>query len=61
MKSGMAYCQVPDDLKWVAQAKTPWVPSELKAAAESLAKAPAGVDEEELVAEFKEARRRGKR
>lgn len=34
--------------------------SELKAAADHLAKALADVDEEELVAEFKEARRRGK-
>ncbi len=34
--------------------------SELKAAAERLAKALEGVDEEELVAEFKEMRRRGK-
>jgi hypothetical protein len=35
--------------------------SELKAAADRLAKALADVDEEQLVAEFKEARRRGKR
>lgn len=34
--------------------------SELKAAADSLAKALADVDEEELVAEFKQLRRRGK-
>lgn len=34
--------------------------SELKAAADRLAKTLAGVDEEELVAEFKELRRRGK-
>ncbi len=34
--------------------------SELKAAADSLAKALAGVDEEELVAEFKELRRKEK-
>jgi hypothetical protein len=34
--------------------------SELKAAADRLAKAPADVDEEEVVAEFKELRRRGK-
>lgn len=34
--------------------------SELKAAADSLAKALADVDEEELAAEFKEARQRGK-
>ena len=34
--------------------------SELKAAADRLAKALADVDEEEVVAEFKESRRRGK-
>ena len=34
--------------------------SELKAAADSLAKALADVDEEQLVSEFKELRRRGK-
>src|SRR5271168_3804371 len=34
--------------------------SELKAAADNLAKALADVDEEELVAEFKQLRRRGK-
>lgn len=34
--------------------------SELKAAADRLAKALSDVDEEEIVAEFKEARRRGK-
>jgi hypothetical protein len=34
--------------------------SELKAAADRLAKALADVDEEELVAEFKQLRRRGK-
>lgn len=34
--------------------------SELKAAADRLAKALADVDEEQLVAEFKELRRRGK-
>jgi hypothetical protein len=34
--------------------------SELKAAADRLAKALANVDEEELVAEFKDLRRRGK-
>jgi hypothetical protein len=35
--------------------------SELKAAADRLAKALEGVDEEEVVAEFKELRRKGKR
>jgi hypothetical protein len=35
--------------------------SELKAAADRLAQALADVDEEELVAEFKQMRRRGKR
>ena len=35
--------------------------SELKAAADHLAKALADVDEEEFVAEFKQLRRRGKR
>jgi hypothetical protein len=35
--------------------------SELKAAADRLAKALAGVDEEEVVAEFKGMRRKGKR
>ena len=35
--------------------------SELKAAADRLAKALAGVDEEELVAEFKQVRRAGRK
>jgi ferric-dicitrate binding protein FerR (iron transport regulator) len=34
---------------------------ELKAAADRLAEAPAGIDEEAAVAEFKQRRRRGKR